>query len=114
VAEIQGKVIKQSERHSVSRLLHAKNDKEKIAAWKSDLTRILHIFSVCSVTSLPTLLTFRPQTELAINAHVVFSDIRRDVTNTRDMVSDIHHTIANKGGVDYPTRPVSNRPFITG
>ena len=50
VAEIQRRVIKQSRRNVVSRLFHAKNDKETIAAWKSDLNRILHVFNVCSVT----------------------------------------------------------------
>ena len=52
VAEIQGRVIKQSRRNPVSRLFHAKNDKESIASWTSDLNRVLHIFSVCSVTSV--------------------------------------------------------------
>ena len=49
MAEIQRKVIKQSERNAVSRIFHAKNDKEVIAAWKVDLNRILHVFNVCSV-----------------------------------------------------------------
>jgi hypothetical protein len=49
VAEIQGKVIKQSKRNAFSRLLHAKNDKETIAGWKSELNRILHVFTVRSV-----------------------------------------------------------------
>jgi hypothetical protein len=53
VAEIQHKVIKQSQRGSVSRFFHAKNDKEKIVGWKSDLNRILHVFNVRSVTSSP-------------------------------------------------------------
>jgi len=52
VAEIQRKVIKQSGRNAASRLLHAKNDKETIAAWKSDLDRILRIFNVCSIVPM--------------------------------------------------------------
>ena len=56
VAEIQRRVIKQSKRNSVSRLFHAKNDKEKVAAWKSDLNRILHVFNVRSGTSAWSLL----------------------------------------------------------
>ena len=51
VADIQKKVIKQSGRHAVSRFLRAGNDKDAIAAWKSDLNRILHVFNVCSVRS---------------------------------------------------------------
>ena len=47
VAEIQRKVIKQSGRNAVSQLVHAANDKGTIAAWKLDITRILHVFNVC-------------------------------------------------------------------
>ena len=49
VEEIQGKVVKRSRRNVVSRLVHAKYDKEKITAWKLDLNRILHVFNVCAV-----------------------------------------------------------------
>ena len=51
VAEIQRKVIKQDERNVAFRFLHAKNDKETIAAWKSDLSRVLQVFNVRSVCS---------------------------------------------------------------
>ena len=51
VAEIQGKIIKRSGRHRVSRFLHSRDDKDAIVAWKSDLNRILHVFNVCSVCS---------------------------------------------------------------
>ena len=47
VAEIQGKATKHSRRGRFSRLLHSKNDKEKIAAWKLELDRILQVFNVC-------------------------------------------------------------------
>ena len=49
MAEIQGKVVKQSQRNLASRIFHAKGDKETIAAWKLDLNRILHVFNVCAV-----------------------------------------------------------------
>ena len=52
VAEIQRKITKQSGRHAVSRFLHAKNDKEAITGWKSDLNGILNVFNVRSVLSL--------------------------------------------------------------
>ena len=52
VVEIQRRVIKQSRRNAVSRLFHAKSDKETIAAWRSDLNRILHIFNVRRVISV--------------------------------------------------------------
>ena len=51
VAEIQNKVVKQSGRNAVSRLFHARDDKETIGAWKSELNRILVIFNVRSVCS---------------------------------------------------------------
>ena len=53
VAEIQRKVIKQSGNNPVSRLFHAKNDKEMITSWKLDLNRIIHVFNVRSVGSAP-------------------------------------------------------------
>ena len=49
VAEIQNKVIKQSGRHRVTQFLHARNDKDMIAGWKSDLNRILVVFNVGSM-----------------------------------------------------------------
>ena len=49
VAEIQKKIIKEGKRNVISRHLHAKNDKDKIAAWRLDLNRILHVFNVRSI-----------------------------------------------------------------
>ena len=46
LAEIQRKIIKKSKRNSVCRLLYAKSDKEMIAGWKSDLSKILLVFNV--------------------------------------------------------------------
>ena len=46
VAKIQGKATKHSGRSQISRLIHAKGDKEKIAAWKVELDRILQVFNV--------------------------------------------------------------------
>jgi len=44
--------MKRSGRNAVSRLLHAKNDKETIGAWRLDLIRILQVFNVRLVTFL--------------------------------------------------------------
>jgi hypothetical protein len=49
LAEIQSKVIEKGKRNVVSRLFHVKSDKETIAAWKSDLNKILLVFNVRSV-----------------------------------------------------------------
>ena len=91
VAEIQRKVIKQGKRNVISRHLHAKNDKEKIAGWKSDLNKILHVFNVRSIGSVWPLLTLHSQTELTINTHVIVSD-------THAIVSEIRHTMVGSSG----------------
>jgi hypothetical protein len=49
VAEMQRKVVKQSKRNAVVRFILAKGDKDKIAAWKQDLVRVLHVFKVRSI-----------------------------------------------------------------
>ena len=49
VTEIQKKVVKQGKRNVVLRFILTKSDKEKIAAWKQDLLRVLQVFNVCSV-----------------------------------------------------------------
>ena len=78
-----------------SRLVHAKDDKETIAAWRSDLGRILLIFNVRSTFSAWPLLTVCSQTELAINTHVTVSDIRHNVVDTHTIVSDVHRGVVN-------------------
>ena len=93
MAEIQRKVIKQSGRSPASRLLHAKNDKETIIAWKLDLNRILQVFTVRPVISVWLLLTTQFQTELTLNTHVIVSDVHDGVVNTHTMVSDIHRNM---------------------
>jgi hypothetical protein len=46
---MERKVVKQGNRNFVSRILHSKNDKDKIAAWRYDLVRVLHVFNVRSI-----------------------------------------------------------------
>ena len=55
---IQEKVIEKGGQNLFSRLVHAKNDKEVMATWRSDLNRVLHIFNVCPTASVWQLLTF--------------------------------------------------------
>ena len=58
-----------------------------IAAWRSDLDRILHVFEVRSIVhSLPRPLTVHLQTELALHTHIAVSDVR-------GLVSDIHRAV---------------------
>ena len=89
--EIQKKTIKRSKRNPVSRLLHAKNDKDVIAAWKLDLDRILRVFNVCFVVAARLLLTVHVQTELAISTRGMVSDDYYNIANAYTMISDCHH-----------------------
>ena len=93
VADIQRKAIKRGKRNAVSRLLHAKNDKDVIAAWRLDLDRILRVFNVCDIPSVQLSLTVRVQTELAITTHGIVSDVRHGVVDTHNMVSEIHQNM---------------------
>ena len=86
LAEIEMKITKRCKRSTVSRLLHAKDDKEAIAGWKLDLTKILLIFNVSFPISVWPSLTVHSQTELAINTNVT-------VASTHVIVSDIHRTM---------------------
>ena len=102
VAGIQENIIEKGGRNLLSRLAHAKNDKETITAWKLDLNRILHVFNVCSAIAAWLSLTDHSQTELAVNTHVLVSD-------ARTMVSDIHRNmLTSQEGTDKQHRPVSN------
>ena len=49
VARIQRNVLKQGERNVAVRFLLAKSDKKKIALWKQEFVRVLHIFNVRSL-----------------------------------------------------------------
>ena len=94
VAEIERKVVKLGKRSVVSGLFHSKNDNKRIAAWRLDLNRILHVFKVRPISSSPAFLTTHFQTELAINTHGA-------VVDTQNIVADIRRTIAERQeGVD--------------
>ena len=102
MAQIQRSAVEPDKRNVISRVFNAKKDKDAIAAWSSDLNRIVHVFEVCStVRSLPTLLTVHLQAELALHTHVAVSnihedvvDIREDVANARKLISDVHCAMA--------------------
>jgi hypothetical protein len=106
VAEIERKVVKQSNRGSASRLLHVKNDKEKIAAWKLDLNRILHVFQAGPVVSLLIFLTVCLQTELAINTRVAISEVGQGVSDTHNVVSDTQVVVSNAHAILSDTHAV--------
>jgi len=112
---IQRHIIEWGKRNAISRRYHAKDDKEAVATWKSDLDGILRVFNVCSVTPARRLLTFRFQDELGANAHATGSDTHQDkpttgsdiaITNT--IVSDIHRNeLGGREGAGGRSRAVS-------
>jgi len=93
MAEIQGKIVEKRERGLLSRIAHAKHDKETIAAWKLDFIRILQVFNVRSVGSVRLSLTASFQTELALNTRNITLDTHNMTLNTHDMVSGIHQNM---------------------
>ena len=84
LVEIQKGIVEKDKRNLVSRVFRAKNDKDTIAGWKSDLTKILLIFNVGSVSVVCISLTVRYQTELALNTHTVVSDIHHIMVKVFD------------------------------
>ena len=94
LGEIQEKVIKKGKRNTVSRLFHAKIDKETITTWKSDLGKVLLIFNVRSIVVVWLLLTVYSQTELALNTHTIVSDIHHIMVNGKDTSVSIACTLS--------------------
>ena len=128
VAQIQRSAIEPDNRNLFSRILNPKKDKDAIAAWRSELDRIVHVFEVRStVQSLLTLLIVHLQTELAIQTHVAVTDIREDVgdirggvvviredvANTHELVSDMHRTmLKDQEGGDSRNQMVGNHGVL--
>ena len=93
VAGIQERIIGKRGRNVVSRVLHAKGDKETIAAWRLDLNRILHVFNVRSVDPVPPPLTPPFQTELAINNLIMVADLRRHLLESQEGTDRQHPSV---------------------
>ncbi|KAF9792081.1 hypothetical protein BJ322DRAFT_1215335 [Thelephora terrestris] len=88
VAEIERNVQKQSKRNAASRLFHAKNDKDKIAGWASDLNKILQIFN--TELAIDTNVTASNTHNIVSETHNVVSGTQNIVSETQNMVSDLH------------------------
>jgi len=116
VAKIQERIVERGERGLLSRFIHAKDDKEKIASWRSDLNRILGIFKVCSVVPVRPLLTVCFQKELGVNTRANRSGVRRNVPDTRMVAPNVRNDVVNtqpivsdvQRGVINTRAPVSN------
>ena len=94
VDKIREKVTEKGERNRFSRALHAKSDKDTIAAWKSDLNRILHVFTVCLITCVRSSLIFRFQAQIAVNTNVIVSEIRSAVVNSREEANNTNSSVS--------------------
>ena len=76
------------------RFILAKSDKDKIAAWKQDLIRVLHVFNVRLIHPLIHLRTQQPlQTELAIDTNIVVADTHVVVVDTQTVVTKIEKKV---------------------
>ena len=93
--EIQRYIIKWGKRNAISRRYHAKDDKEAIVSWRSDLDGILRVFNVCSATPARRLLTFGFQTELGTNERATVSDTHQNAAGKRTTVSNVHDDSSN-------------------
>lgn len=100
--EIQGNVIKRGKRNAISRRLHAKDDEQAIATWRSELDSIQRVFKVRSVACLRLLLSILSQTELRVNTHptvpsihTTVPNVRRDIPNAENTVLNVHHDVLN-------------------
>jgi len=100
MADVQEKVVKKNERNVVARAFYAKSDKDAIAAWKQEFSKILQIFQVRPLTFVWHSLTGSFQTELAVNTHVEVTggrrevaDLRQEVTSMRQEVTYMHQDV---------------------
>ena len=66
---------------------------DTMAAWRSDINRILHVFNVRSVGSVQLSLTSL-QTELTINTHVMVLDIHRNVMTSQGYTDGLHRSVS--------------------
>jgi hypothetical protein len=105
---MQRKVVERGKRNAVSRFFLSKDDKDKIAAWKQDLVRILQVFNVRSHccwefvnlgSSIQTQLVLDTHKEVAdarvtiANTETVVENTQKKVTDTQTMVADIHRKV---------------------
>ena len=77
----------------LTRAFYARSDKDVIAAWKQEFSKILQIFHVCLVSSVWPRLTGFLQTELAVNTHVVVTSGRREVTDVHQEVTGMRQEV---------------------
>ena len=100
VTDIKNEIAERSKQNAFLRTVHAKNNSQTIADWKSDLDRVLLIFNVRTVVSLwlacvDALVVYSSQTELGLNTYAIASDVRDGVTETHTVVSEVQRGVAD-------------------
>ena len=117
VSEVQKNITeRRGKRRVISRRLHAKDDKEAIAAWKLDLDKILHTFNVRSTTSVRPSLDLCFQAELGTNQHTTVSGTQQNAANTHTIIPTVHPNTLGPG----PVAPVicinapNTHPIVPG
>ena len=107
MVEIQKNIVKQGKQNAISQRSDEKHDNEAIPSWKLDLDRILHDFTVRSITSVWSPLTLLFQTEF--ETHVTEPEIHHVVAATHATVPHVHHGASDAGDiVPDPSHGVSN------
>jgi hypothetical protein len=98
VVKIQGKAVKQGKRNAFHRFVVSKSDKDKIAGWKQDFIRVLHVFNVRSIGSVGhpfAHLAAAFQTELAIDTNMAVTDTKTIAMDTKTVVTDTQTMLRN-------------------
>ena len=104
---IQKNIVKQGKQNAVSQGSDEKHDNGVIASWKLDLDRILHDFTVRSITSVWSPLTLLFQTEF--ETHVTEPEIHHAVAATHAIVPHVYHGASDASDiVPDPSHGVSN------
>ena len=78
----------------LSRLVHATDDKGTITGWKSDLNRVLQVFTVRSAFLTQSSLIVPAQTELVMSAHIMVSDLHRNVFTSQEGADSQHPSVS--------------------
>jgi len=95
VVGIHGKVVKKNGRNLFSRLIHARNDKVIIVAWKLDIMRVFQVSNVRSTSSVRLSLTASFQTELALSTHTIVSDMHQNILKGSEGANDRNLSVSN-------------------
>ena len=97
MVEIQKNILKQGKQNAISQRFDEKHDNEVIASWKLDLDRILHDFTVRSITSVWSPLTLLFQTEF--ETHVTEAEIHHAVATTHAIVPHVHYDNSDSNSI---------------